>query len=139
MGSKRGPEIAHTKARVLAGDRGAVKPPYAAPPESTLHVWKGNGRIRRPRKSVGIWGGIVEENMRECGAIAGGHEAPTARYEFIGFCFNHAAKTVFLSEKTLQKLKSVTPLRKNLVGELKDPTSRTMCAAGVHISVIISF
>ncbi|KEG09745.1 hypothetical protein DQ04_04721060 [Trypanosoma grayi] len=70
--------------------------------------------------------------MREYGATVREHEAPTARYEFIRVCFNHIAKKGFFSDKTLQKLKSPTPLQKISVEELKRPTWRMVCAAGVQ-------
>ncbi|KEG08279.1 putative target of rapamycin (TOR) kinase 1 [Trypanosoma grayi] len=132
MGYKCSPEIVHTISRVLAGDPEVAKPRYAAPAELTLHVWMDNIRITGPRKSVESWGNIIMTNMRECGATVGGHEAPTARCESIGVCFSHTAKTVPLSEKTLRKLKSATPLHKMSVGELESFTSRVMCAAGVQ-------
>ncbi|KEG08149.1 rab1 small GTP-binding protein [Trypanosoma grayi] len=103
MGYKCSPEIVHTISRVLAGDPEAVKPRFAAPPELTFHVWIGNIRITGPRKSVEPWGNAIMEYMRGCGATVGGHKAPTMRYEFIGVCFDHTARTVSPSDKTLRK------------------------------------
>ncbi|KEG06112.1 TcC31.12 [Trypanosoma grayi] len=108
MGYKYSPEILHTITRVLAGDPGVVKPRFAATAELTLHVWIDNLRITGPRKRVGLWGNTIMGNMRDCGATVGGHETLTARYEFIGVCFDHTAKTVSLSDKTLRKLRGVT-------------------------------
>ncbi|KEG07825.1 target of rapamycin (TOR) kinase 1, partial [Trypanosoma grayi] len=104
----------------------------AAPPELTLHVWIDNLRITGPRKSVELWGNTIMGNMRDCGATVGEHEALTARYEFIGVCFNYTAKTASLSQKTLRKLKGVTPLHKISVEELESLTSRMVYAAGVQ-------
>ncbi|KEG06907.1 target of rapamycin (TOR) kinase 1, partial [Trypanosoma grayi] len=132
MGYKCSPEILHTIAKVLAGDPEMVKPRYASPAELTLHVWIDNIRIKGPRRSVESWGNIIATNMRKCGATVGEHEAPTARYEFIGVCFHHTAKTVSLSDKASRKLKSATPLHKMSVGELESFTSRMMYAAGVQ-------
>ncbi|KEG07058.1 rab1 small GTP-binding protein [Trypanosoma grayi] len=132
MGYKCSPEIAHTITRVLAGDPEVVKPRFASPTELTLHVWIDNIRIKGPRKSVELWGNTIMANMRECGATVGEHKAPTARCEFIGVCFNHTAKTVFLSDKTLRKLKSATPLHKMSVEELESFTSLMVYAAGVQ-------
>ncbi|KEG06395.1 TcC31.12 [Trypanosoma grayi] len=132
MGYKCSPEIVHTITRVLAGDPEVVKPRFAAPPELTLHVWIDNLRITGPRKSVELWGNTIMGNMRDCGATVGEHETLTTRYEFIGVCFNHTARTVSLSDKTLRKLKSATPLHKISVEELECLTSRMMYAAGVQ-------
>ncbi|KEG08683.1 TcC31.12 [Trypanosoma grayi] len=139
MGYKCSPEIAHAISRKLAGDPEVAKPRYAAPAELTLYVRIDNIRIGGPRKSVKSWGNSIMTDARYCGATVGEHKAPTARYEFIGVCFNHTAKTVSLSDKTLRKLKSATPLHKMLVGELQSFTSRMMYAVGVRFFSIISF
>jgi hypothetical protein len=71
MGSRVSLELLHTVTRVIAGDRGVVKPQYASAPALSITVWIDNVRAAGDRGEVLKWFGATLRTAAYVGATIG--------------------------------------------------------------------